>query len=357
MRVNSIRYSIMAVAVTVYIIACVNAGIPPISPPTGDGYLPYSAMIEGLQTLAKNHPNFMELSPITYENGNEVLTHEGHTIYRVRFSDNVGTDEGEPDIFVLLGIHAREWAAIGAGYKFIHHIATSYDGSDPTITDLVDRSELHIIPVANPDGYVHTWRSLNPEYRYWRKNRRKNADGSFGVDLNRNWSYQWGYNTGENNADPKGWVYRGTAAFSEPETQGIRDTLKDLSDLKLFFDVHSTGETVLHPWSYDGRVPNDVNLLDVGNVVVKAMNNVHSRQYTLSSKLIVDGQFQYYAAGVSEDFVYHTYDVPSYTIETRLEGSERNVAALFHPPESSVEPTFEELSAGILAGWKKVLLP
>src|SRR5437867_5784979 len=48
------------------------------------------------------------------------------------------------------------------------------------------------VPVVNPDGYAYTESSD----RYWRKNRRDNGDGTFGVDLNRNWGYQWGLSSG-----------------------------------------------------------------------------------------------------------------------------------------------------------------
>lgn len=47
--------------------------------------------------------------------------------------------------------------------------------------------EILIIPVLNVDGYEHTHLSD----RLWRKNRRNNGFGIFGVDLNRNWNCSW----------------------------------------------------------------------------------------------------------------------------------------------------------------------
>ncbi len=61
-------------------------------------------------------------------------------------------------------------------------------GTDPTLTGMLDRAVYYIVPLSNPDGYVYTWTTD----RLWRKNRRTNGGGSFGVDLNRNWGYQWG---------------------------------------------------------------------------------------------------------------------------------------------------------------------
>jgi murein tripeptide amidase MpaA len=47
----------------------------------------------------------------------------------------------------------------------------------------MDNTLFIVVPVLNVDGYVYTWEID----RLWHKNRRQNGDGSFGVDLNRNW--------------------------------------------------------------------------------------------------------------------------------------------------------------------------
>ena len=88
-------------------------------------------------------------------------------------------------------------------------LVSDYD-TDPVIQDLVDRVEFIIVPIVNPDGYVHTW---GPD-RLWRKNRRDNGHGTFGVDPNRNWDFGWGGagSSGITNSE----TYRGTAPFSEP---------------------------------------------------------------------------------------------------------------------------------------------
>ena len=45
------------------------------------------------------------------------------------------------------------------------------------------------------------------------------GDGNYGVDLNRNYGYKWGYdNSGSSNYTGDE-TYRGPYAFSEPETQ------------------------------------------------------------------------------------------------------------------------------------------
>ena len=82
-------------------------------------------------------------------------------------------------------------------------------GESDRITALVNGTEFFIIPIVNPDGYRYTWNS----FRMWRKNRRNNGNGSYGVDLNRNWAVGWG--GGGSSGNPVSNPYRGTGPFSE----------------------------------------------------------------------------------------------------------------------------------------------
>ena len=63
--------------------------------------------------------------------------------------------------------------------------------------------------------------SRTPGNRWWRKNRRRNANGSFGVDLNRNFDEHFGVVGTSSN--PSSDTYRGPSAFSEPETKALTD--------------------------------------------------------------------------------------------------------------------------------------
>ncbi|MBK6995998.1 MAG: hypothetical protein IPH31_14140 [Lewinellaceae bacterium] len=59
--------------------------------------------------------------------------------------------------------------------------------------------------------------------RFWRKNLRDNGDGTFGVDLNRNYGYFWGNDDNGSSPNPNSQTYRGPEPFSEPETRTMRD--------------------------------------------------------------------------------------------------------------------------------------
>ena len=104
----------------------------------------------------------------------------------------------------------REWLTPQTVLYVAEHLLSQYQ-SDPDVKLLVDNIEWYILPVANPDGYVYSWTTD----RFCAESR-----NGYGVDLNRNWGYQWGGegSSGVTTSD----LYRGPSAFSEPETQAAR---------------------------------------------------------------------------------------------------------------------------------------
>jgi hypothetical protein len=121
-------------------------------------------------------------------------------------------------------------------------------GTDPVAAYLVNNREMFFVPVVNPDGYVYN-QTTNPNGGgMWRKNRRVNSPGIYGVDLNRNYSYGWGLNSGSS-GNPSSNTYRGPYAFSEPESQAVRDFLL-LHNPEIAFTIHSYGGYYLNPYGY-----------------------------------------------------------------------------------------------------------
>ena len=120
-------------------------------------------------------------------------------------------------------------------------------GVDPALTNLVEQREIWVLPNVNPDGGEFDLTDDN--YQFWRKNMRPNAGNSVGVDLNRNYDYHWGCCGGSS-----GWGYsdlfRGPAAFSEPETQVVRDFVLAHPDITTAISFHTYGEFILYPFGY-----------------------------------------------------------------------------------------------------------
>jgi hypothetical protein len=83
----------------------------------------------------------------------------------------------------------------------------------------------------------------------WRKNRRNNGDGSWGVDLNRNYGYQWGYDNSGSSPTPSSETYRGPAAFSEPEDMAVR-TFINSRNFVAALSYHSYSNLYIYPFGY-----------------------------------------------------------------------------------------------------------
>ncbi|PKK84350.1 MAG: hypothetical protein CVT49_04260 [candidate division Zixibacteria bacterium HGW-Zixibacteria-1] len=176
-------------------------------------------------------------------------TIEGRDMWAVKISDNPEIDEDEPEILFTAAIHCREVITPEVLFYFMDFLTNNYK-TDPEAAFLVDNREMWFIPLVNPDGYYYN-EVIEPDGGgMWRKNRRNNGNGTYGVDLNRNFGYEWGYdNEGSSpySSDP---TYRGSAPFSEPETQNMRDFISS-RDFTMTIYYHAHGNLILQPWSYD----------------------------------------------------------------------------------------------------------
>lgn len=154
----------------------------------------------------------------------------GRDVWCLKVSDNVATDEtNEPEVLYIGLQHAREAIGGSSMIFFLQYLCEQY-AINPRIKDLVDNREIYIIPCMNPDGWEYN-RSTNPNGGgMWRKNRKNNGGGVYGVDLNRNWSVDWsncaGAGSSCGSSNPSSDTYYGTAAFSENESSVIRDFVK-----------------------------------------------------------------------------------------------------------------------------------
>lgn len=176
-------------------------------------------------------------------------TIEGRDIYAVKISDNPDIDEDEPEILYTSAIHSREGITPLVLLHFIDHLLGNY-GADPEATYLIDNREMWFILVINADGYAYNDMNSPGGGGMWRKNRRDNGDGTYGVDLNRNFGYMWGYDDFGSSPDPDDETYRGTGPFSEPETQVVRDFIS-AHEFVITLYYHSWSNLVIWPFSYE----------------------------------------------------------------------------------------------------------
>ena len=198
---------------------------------TFDQYLPMDDVLAYLDTLVALRPDLAE----TFVAGQTI---EGRDIVGIHIT-GPGT-EPKPGIFFHGAQHAREWITVPVVLYIADTLIREYD-TDPFIQSLVDGREWFLIPVVNVDGYIYTWTTN----RMWRKNRRLNTGGCYGVDLNRNWGYGWG-GPGSSD-DPCSETYRGEAPFSEPEIQAMRDWIIDHPNIVAYVDLHSYSQVIFFP--------------------------------------------------------------------------------------------------------------
>ncbi len=214
------------------------------------GHYTFAQVVAILDSFAKNHP---KICAPKQSIGKSI---EGRDIWMVKISDNVQIDENEPEVLFDALHHAREPLSITTTLVFMDWLLDNY-GKDPLATFLVDNRELYFVPVLNPDGYEYNRRFWPNGGGMWRKNRRRNVGGTYGVDLNRNWPTAWNAPYGGSSSNPGSPVYRGTKPLSEPETAALEAFIKTRK-FTLGCSAHSYSDILLRPWGYKRANPANV---------------------------------------------------------------------------------------------------
>jgi len=243
-----------------------------------------------------------------------------------------------PGLYIQSLVHGREWEAAMAADFILSAFLEGY-GVDREITETMDSLQIHIIGIVNVDGFKYTW-GQPQEHRMWRKNRRDNGDGSFGVDINRNWGPPNTWCTAGSSTDGFDETYCGPSVESEPEVKAVRKFITDKDhNVKVTVDIHSFGEKVLFPWihSPDGRsVPKYHELKTLATKMAAAMNAVNGEGYKAEM-----GSHLYVHSGSMMDCLMSEYGMLSFEIEVR--------GPWFDPHPISIRKAGQEVFAGIMA--------
>jgi hypothetical protein len=147
-------------------------------------------------------------------------------------------------VLFMATYHAREWAATDVALRLLQYLADSLPNAPGGATLLASR-DVWVLPVANPDGYEYSFTAD----RLWRKNRRANSDGSFGVDLNRNHAGFFAFDDAGSSPTPSSEVYRGPSAASEPETRAI-EAFHAAHPPAVSISYHTYSGAILYPWGH-----------------------------------------------------------------------------------------------------------
>lgn len=254
------------------------------------GFFTYQEMLNHLDNMFLLYPHLISnKAPI-----NDSLTVEGRPIYWLRISDTPTEDTDEPEVLYTAIHHAREPVSMSQLIFYMYYLLENYE-TDPAIKNLVDHTELYFIPCINPDGYIYNETTNPAGGGLWRKNRHPNEDGSFGIDLNRNYGYEWANNDNGSSPNPPSNIYRGDTAFSEIETQAIRDFCIQ-HEFKIALNYHAHGNLLIYPWAYSSEITPDNELFRAYSKYMTAEN-----RYLYGT--IIE-TLNYTANGDSDDWMY-----------------------------------------------------
>ena len=255
------------------------------------GYFTYAEMLSIIDEMQAKYPNLISAKDTVID----IRTHEGNPIYWVKVSNTPNIDNDNPEVLYTALHHAREANSLSQMIFYLWYILENYE-SDAEIKYLVDNTEMYFMPCVNPDGYLWN-QSTDPDGGgLWRKNRYADENGDVkGVDLNRNYGFEWGVDDQGSSPNANSDTYRGPSAFSEPETKAVRD-FANQHQFQIALNYHTFGNLLIHPWGFsDSATEEDATFKALGNIMIEENN------FTLGTGTETVG---YVVNGDSDDWMY-----------------------------------------------------
>jgi murein tripeptide amidase MpaA len=357
------------------------------------GYLSSAGIEDVLEFINTLFPNFTDRFELPEPSV------KGETIHGLRMRSGSDSRNG---VLLIGGTHARElinpdllvYLALRIGWAYQNNLELRFHVgpldwlggkryTEREVELLLEGLDIFIVPNINPDGRTFVLDHYLSDWD-WRKNRSDNADGSFGVDLNRNHDVVFDEDIGSSDIGSD-YTYHGPHPYSEPETRNVRWILRQFPNIVGLLDVHSYWEAILHPWghaynqtdnpdmnfrnpAWDGQrdtaayreyIPEDDldTFIDRGRKTAAAIAAVRFRQYYVGQPRRVINQF---TSDTARDYAYSRFfrgrntKVWAYTIETNRLGDpcpdddDCEERYGFSPPYSEARNVMEEVSAGIV---------
>jgi murein tripeptide amidase MpaA len=122
-----------------------------VRPAAAQSWVEYSDIGPKFASLEARYPDLCA----RYDLG---LSVEGRHLWALRISDNVLVEEDEPEFKYVSTMHGNEILGATLCMMLIDHVLNRYE-TDWQIANIVDETELWIVPLMNPDGYDRTPRS------------------------------------------------------------------------------------------------------------------------------------------------------------------------------------------------------
>jgi hypothetical protein len=214
-----------------------------------DGYLDYNDFKNITSQLAADFGDILKIETLTTTQGGQIIP-----VFKL---------ESNPTNKAVLftGMHhAREPASFNMNLYILFYILHRIEHGYQAMNDLLATVNVYFIPMINVDGFIQNNKMYMKEGNFNNAKVRKNfrngtefedcRSRSYGVDLNRNYGYKWGYDNEGSSDDVCADSYRGPSAFSEKETSGIRDFIDKHSNIKIAYNYHAYGNMMIMPFSF-----------------------------------------------------------------------------------------------------------
>ncbi len=311
------------------------AGTPALAVRTTDfpsgyqGYHDYAEMMDDIDSVIAAHPNIVAKQSIGQ-------SYEGRTIWAIKISDHVATDEDEPEVLMESLHHAREHLTVEQSLEIIHLLADNYNLATTLgqrVTDIVNSREIWVVPMVNPDGAEYD--ISGGQFQNWRRNREPiPGSSSIGVDLNRNWGYMWGCCHGSSGT-PGTTTYRGPSPWFAPEVVALRDfvlsrRVNGRQQITEAISWHTFNEQVMWPYGYTTTdVPRTMTADDHAAFVALGTGMANRNGYIpqqMSDLYILDG--------AASDWLYGDQRIFAFTIE--MYPTDKSGVGGFYPPDSII---------------------
>lgn len=288
------------------------------------GFFTYDEMLSHMDSMHIKYPHLVSERTVANDT---IQTIEGRNLYYIKISDNPEMDEEEPEVFYTGLHHAREPLSMQHLIFYMWYLLENYE-TDEDVKRTVNNVQMYFLPCVNPDGYIYDQSLDDSGGGRWRKNRRDNEDGTFGVDLNRNYGHTWGYDDVGSSPNSGSDTYRGLEAFSEPETQIIK-TFCEAHEFLITLNCHTFGNLLIYPWGYDYSIytPDSAQYVNYARV----MTEQNDYKYGTGDQTV-----RYIVNGDSDDWMYQETELKNKILAMTPESGDRFDG--FYPPRAEIIP-------------------
>jgi len=332
-------FNIVFVAITIFILisSSINA-YNPICESEKYQYYNYEQMTSLLHNLSADYPEIINVTSIG-------KTYQGRDIWMVKISDNPEENEDEKGVLLMSAHHGNEKPSYEVLIHYIKYLVENYeknntdddgdcqinediidgidndedglideDPSEDRVRNIINNTQIFLIPMVNPDGVeANTRKNCAPNHGWYDK-RKKTT--SYGVDLNRNYGYDWDYYKIRPflcrffiNVRDRSFTYRGPYPFSENETQAVKQVVEN-NNISISLSYHTYGAVIFYPWFHTSTpAPYYEKFISIGENITK-INKY--RLYKSSNIPIIKNLG---TPGTSENWLYGEHGILSFTVE------------------------------------------